>query len=185
MSNYQRVQSTPLALAGLLAALAVAALGHTLVTWVRHRRRELAVYRAVGFVRRQVSATVAWQATTLAGVALLLGVPLGVTIGRWAWLVFAGELGVAPRVVVPALPLLVAVPANAPRRQRGGRSARAPGRPGAPGSGAAGRVVPTNRRHWLSNPIVSDAQKMRASRRSSKGARGRQHPAGGLALAGR
>lgn len=110
VSNYQRVQSTPLALAGVLGALAVAALAHTLVTWVRQRRQDLAIYRALGFVRGQVSATVAWQATTLGAVALVAGVPLGIVAGRWVWLVFAGQLGVAPEVVVPALPLLVAVP---------------------------------------------------------------------------
>jgi ABC-type antimicrobial peptide transport system permease subunit len=112
VSNYERVQSTPMALAGVLVVLAVAALGHTLVTWVRRRRRDLAVHRALGFVHRQVSATVTWQATTLAVLALMIGLPLGVAIGRWLWLLFAAQLGVAPEVVVPPLPLLVAVPAT-------------------------------------------------------------------------
>ena len=52
---------------------------------------------------------VAWQATTIAAVGLLIGVPLGVGIGRFAWNVFAADLGVVPEVVVPvpAGPLLV------------------------------------------------------------------------------
>jgi hypothetical protein len=110
VSNYERVQSTPVVLAGLLVVLAVAALGHTLVTWVRQRRRDLAVLRAVGFERGQVAAAVAWQSTTLAGLALLVGLPLGVVAGRWMWLLFARQLGVAPDVVVPAFLLLSAVP---------------------------------------------------------------------------
>jgi hypothetical protein len=110
ISNYERVQSTPAVLAGLLVVLAAAALTHTLVTWVRQRRRDLAVLRAVGFERGQVAAAVAWQSTTLAGLALVVGLPLGVVAGRWLWLLFARQLGVAPDVVVPALLLLSAVP---------------------------------------------------------------------------
>jgi ABC-type antimicrobial peptide transport system permease subunit len=110
VSNYERVQSTPVVLAGLLVALAVAALAHTLVTWVRQRRRDLGVLRALGFVRGQVAASVAWQSSTLAGLALLVGLPLGVVAGRWLWLVFARQLGVALDVTVPLLPLLAAIP---------------------------------------------------------------------------
>lgn len=110
VSNYERVQSTPMVLSALLVALAVATLTHTLVTWARRRRRDLAVLRAVGFVRRQVSSTVAWQATTLAVLATLVGLPLGVAGGRWLWLVFARQLGVGTAVMVPSLFLLVTVP---------------------------------------------------------------------------
>ena len=110
ISNYERVQSTPMGLAALLVALAMAALGHTLMTWVRQRRRDLGLLRALGFVRRQVTASVIWQATTLAVLALVIGLPLGVVAGRWLWLVFTGQLGIAPDVAVPALPLLAAVP---------------------------------------------------------------------------
>ena len=46
--------------------LAVAALGHTLVSSIRRRRRDLATLKTLGFTRGQVSATVAWQATTFA-----------------------------------------------------------------------------------------------------------------------
>ncbi|MDQ3462847.1 MAG: hypothetical protein M3471_07445, partial [Actinomycetota bacterium] len=60
--------------------------------------------------RGQVAAAVAWQSTTLAGLALVVGFPLGVVAGRWLWLLFARQLGVAPDVVVPALLLLSAVP---------------------------------------------------------------------------
>jgi hypothetical protein len=115
VSNYERVQSTPAVLAALLVVLAVAALAHTLVTWVRQRRRDLGVLRAVGFERGQVAATVAWQSTTLAGLALVVGLPLGVVAGRWLWLLFARQLGVAPDVVVPAFLLLSAVPVTIAR----------------------------------------------------------------------
>jgi hypothetical protein len=108
--NYTRIQTTPLALAGLLALLAVATVAHLLVTSIRRRRRDLAVLKTMGFVRRQVSAAVAWQATTLVVVALIVGLPLGVAAGRWVWQVFADRIGVARAPRVPLLTLAQAVP---------------------------------------------------------------------------
>jgi ABC-type lipoprotein release transport system permease subunit len=108
--NYSRIQSTPLALAALLGLLALATVGHLLVTSIRRRRRDLAVLKTLGFVRRQVSAAVAWQATVLVGLALLIGLPIGVAAGRWVWQVFAGQLGVPTNPAVPLLTVLLAVP---------------------------------------------------------------------------
>ena len=51
----------------------------------------------------------AWQAATIAFVALVIGVPLGIVVGRSVWLVFAERLGVVPEAVVPST-LLVVVP---------------------------------------------------------------------------
>ncbi len=83
-------------LSGLLALAALGTLVHTLVMSIRRRRRDLAVLKTLGFVRRQVSATVAWQATTLAGIALVIGLPVGAVVGRWAWTIFANAIGVLP-----------------------------------------------------------------------------------------
>jgi hypothetical protein len=107
--NLGRVRGLPFLLAALLAVLGVATLGHLLVTSVRRRRRDLAVLKAIGFVRGQVSATVAWQATTLATVALLIGVPLGVAAGRWAWLLVNRGLGTPAGPVTPTLAVLAVV----------------------------------------------------------------------------
>lgn len=101
--NFGRVEAMPLAAGGLVALVAVAMLAHLLVTSVRRRRRDLAVLKVLGFARRQVSSTVIWQATTLAGLAVLAGLPLGVAAGRWAWVLVADRLGVVPVSVVPAL----------------------------------------------------------------------------------
>jgi len=110
IDGYSRVQATPLVLAGLLAALALATLAHTLVTSIRRRRRDLAILKTLGFVRRQVSAAVAWQSTVLAAVAAAIGVPLGVAAGRWLWGVFADQLGVAAGARLPVAALVVIVP---------------------------------------------------------------------------
>jgi ABC-type lipoprotein release transport system permease subunit len=109
VENLRRVGKLPDALVGLLALLAAAALTDLLVTSVRRRRRDLAILKTLGFVRRQVSATVAWQATTVALVALLVGMPVGVATGRWAWNLLVGRLGLDVEPVSPSLALLACV----------------------------------------------------------------------------
>jgi hypothetical protein len=112
IENLRRVNGLPSLLAALLGVLGAATLGHALVTSVRRRRHDLAVLKTLGFVRRQLSATVAWQATTFAAVALLLGLPLGVAAGRWAWVLVNQGLGSPAGPVTPALAVLAAVPAT-------------------------------------------------------------------------
>ncbi len=103
--NFGRVRSLPLVLGGLLGVFAAATLAHLLVTSIRRRRRDLAVLKVLGLVPAQVRATVAWQATTLALVAVAVGLPLGVVAGRLVWRLFAGQLGVRPEPAVPLLAL--------------------------------------------------------------------------------
>jgi hypothetical protein len=107
VGNLERVEALPRALAVLLAALAALALTHTLVTTTRRRRGDLAVLRTLGFVRPQVAAAVAWQATLLAVVGLLVGIPLGVAAGRVAWGVVADGIGVIDRPTVPLVVLAI------------------------------------------------------------------------------
>jgi hypothetical protein len=109
--NFGHVQNLPLILAGLLAALAVATLAHTLVSSVRRRSRDLAVLRTLGFLPRQVRRAVAWQSTTFASVALLVGLPVGIAAGRLLWDLFATELGTRPEPITPQWPTLLIVPA--------------------------------------------------------------------------
>ena len=59
--------------------------------------------RALGFVRRDVSLTMSWQAISVAAVGVVVGVPLGVMVGRWAWLAAIGSVGM---VDTPAIPLV-------------------------------------------------------------------------------
>jgi ABC-type antimicrobial peptide transport system permease subunit len=68
------------------------------------------VLKVLGFVRSQVRATVAWQSSTLALMAGLIGLPLGIAAGRTAWDVFADRLGVPPQPVTPVLAVGVLVP---------------------------------------------------------------------------
>ena len=83
--NFGRVEGTPYVLGAVLAAASIAPLAYILVSAVRRRRRDLAVLKTLGFVRGQVRATVACQATVVVAVSLLVGVPLGIAVGRWLW----------------------------------------------------------------------------------------------------
>jgi hypothetical protein len=110
VTSLARIANVPVLLSGLLALMAIGTLAHTLVSSTRRRRRDLAILKTLGFVRPQLRGTVAWQATTLAVIALLIGLPVGIAGGRWGWRVFAGQLGVLPDTVVPLVAIFVAVP---------------------------------------------------------------------------
>jgi predicted lysophospholipase L1 biosynthesis ABC-type transport system permease subunit len=109
VENLGRVGGLPGVLAGLLALLAASALAHLLLTSIRRRGHDLAILKTLGFVRRQVSATVAWQATTVAMVAVVIGVPLGVAVGRWTWSLLIDRIGLSAEPVAPGPTLLAGV----------------------------------------------------------------------------
>ncbi|MFY9587048.1 MAG: ABC transporter permease, partial [Actinomycetota bacterium] len=109
--NFGQVQNLPLLLAGLVAVLAAATLAQTLITSIRRRRRDLAILKMLGFVPRQVRWAVAWQATTFVSAALVIGLPIGIVVGRAAWSAFARQLGVPPEPATPSVQLLLTVPA--------------------------------------------------------------------------
>jgi FtsX-like permease family len=109
LTDLERVGYLPGLLAGLVALLALGTVAHALVTSVRRHRRDLAILKTLGFARGQVSQTVAWQATTFALVATLIGIPLGVAGGRWAWRLVAEQLGVTSGPVVPLPPVLAII----------------------------------------------------------------------------
>jgi hypothetical protein len=103
-SNVSRLLALGLAVGMLIA------LGLTLLASVRRRRRDLALLKTLGFVRRQLLTAVAWQASVAALVGIVLGVPLGIVAGRWLWTLFAEEIYAVPYPTVPtALIAVVAV----------------------------------------------------------------------------
>jgi hypothetical protein len=110
VDRIEKVGWLPVTLAALLAGLALLAVGHALVTGVRRRRHELAILKTLGFDRRQVRTTVAWQATTLAVIGLVIGIPVGVIVGTYIWRQVASGLGVATGSDIPVLALLLTIP---------------------------------------------------------------------------
>jgi hypothetical protein len=112
VENLRRVNGLPGLLAILFAAVALLTVGHMLVSSVRRRRHDIAILRTMGFVRRQVTATVAWQATTVILIGLVVGIPIGIVLGRWTWAVIANQLGVRDVTVVPVLVVLLIAAAS-------------------------------------------------------------------------
>ncbi len=108
--NLQSVDGLPPLLAGLVALLGLATVGNALVSSVRRRGKDLAILKALGFFRRQLMLVIAWQATSFSVLALLIGVPLGVVGGRWAWVLVADGIGSVSPPVVPALGIVLIVP---------------------------------------------------------------------------
>jgi hypothetical protein len=105
--NYRSLGTTPVVLGGSLAAGAMAALGLTLVASVRRRRRDLAVLKTLGFTRRQLGATVAWQSSVSVVIGVVVGVPLGIIAGRLLWNIFATGINAVPAPTVPVWSIVI------------------------------------------------------------------------------
>jgi ABC-type antimicrobial peptide transport system permease subunit len=99
--NYGALGATPTILGAALAAGAVVAMGLTLITSVRRRRRDLALLKTLGFTKRQVAAAIAWQSSVATAIGTCIGVPLGVVLGRFLWDLFAREINAVPSPTVP------------------------------------------------------------------------------------
>ncbi len=107
IADYRSVGSTAFLLAGALSAGMLGALALTLVASVRRRRRELSLLKALGFTQRQLAATVAWQASVSAALGVIVGMPLGIALGRWLWTLFARGISAVPDPTVPTLSMVL------------------------------------------------------------------------------
>jgi hypothetical protein len=105
--NYRSTGTTPLWLALAFALGVTIAFGLTIGSSVRQRRRELAVLRTLGFTRRQLGASVAWQASSSVLVGVVIGVPLGILVGRELWTLFARQIYAVPLATVPTVSLVL------------------------------------------------------------------------------
>lgn len=101
--NYRSMGSIPAYLGLGLAAGAAGALGLTLVASVRRRRRDLALLKAIGFTRRQLTSTVAWQATVVVLIGTVVGTPIGIVVGRSLWDLFARQIDAVAQPTMPVL----------------------------------------------------------------------------------
>jgi hypothetical protein len=110
--NYRSTGNTPLLLAAGLAGGATLALGLTIASSVRRRRRDLAVLKALGFTPRQLVSVVVWQAMVPALVGVAIGVPVGIAAGRLLWNAFARTIFVVPEPSVPLLGVVIAAVAS-------------------------------------------------------------------------
>lgn len=105
--NYRSMGATPSYLALGVALGAVIALAAALSASVRTRRRELALLKALGFTGRQLAGTIVWQATVIALIGIIVGVPIGIAVGRWLWILFARSIAAVPEPAVPVVSLVL------------------------------------------------------------------------------
>ncbi len=96
-----RLRSLPVVLASLLVLIVGVTVANAMVVAVRRRRRDIAILQSLGSTRGNVTAVGVWQGTTIGVAALLLGVPLGVVVGRWLWTRLANGFGTLAEPVVP------------------------------------------------------------------------------------
>jgi putative ABC transport system permease protein len=92
------LRSVTALVAAIVGALGLAVAAYALMLSVRRRRGELAVLRALGLRPGQASEVLSAQAATLATLALVLGLPMGVVVGRILWSVIAEPSNVLVRV---------------------------------------------------------------------------------------
>jgi hypothetical protein len=131
------VRRFPLFVAAALILLGVIATTHALIVTVRRRRLELGVLSALGFTPAQRRTVVLAQATTIAVLALIVGIPLGAVVGRVVWSGIAGSMGLATDATFPllvlaigtlgfvvALNLIAGFPAHTARRLRAAAALR-------------------------------------------------------------
>ncbi len=73
----------------------------------RRRRGDLGVLSVFGFTSGQRRAVIGVQATVIAIIALVVGIPLGVVAARLVWGAIAGSMGVAADIAIPVVTLIV------------------------------------------------------------------------------
>lgn len=111
VANLERVTAIPRALGVFLGGLAMVAVGYELVVAVRRRRGDLAVLKVLGLRPRQIASSVAWQATLIITLGIVVGVPVGLAGGVWSWSTVTSAMGLDNRPDVPlgAMAAMIAI----------------------------------------------------------------------------
>ena len=95
IGNLAQIRTLPLVVALFLLLLGVFAVGYGLTSSVRRRRREIAVWRALGMSTGGTRLAIVAQATTIAIVGTAVGVPLGIVLGRLSWKAISDRIPLA------------------------------------------------------------------------------------------
>lgn len=94
------------ALAAFFALLGLAGLAHALMVSTRRNRGFFAALRSLGFERGQVVRSVMTCSLVIVGISAIIGVPLGVVVGRLAWRAAVADLGIVDHPAFPVTFLL-------------------------------------------------------------------------------
>jgi predicted lysophospholipase L1 biosynthesis ABC-type transport system permease subunit len=109
VARLREIERFPDVLVFVLTLIGAVVVLLTMIITVRRRRRTLAVLRVLGFTRVQIIGSVVCQALVFAAVGLLVGIPLGIAVGRFAWGHVSDALGVATDAALPVGVFLLTV----------------------------------------------------------------------------
>jgi putative ABC transport system permease protein len=101
ITQHGTMRSSPAFLAGALAVAVLGSLLLALAASARRRRRDLALLKVLGLTSRSVGRVIQVQSGATMAVGLLVGIPLGVAGGQWAWRTYAEQLDVRDVATVP------------------------------------------------------------------------------------
>jgi putative ABC transport system permease protein len=107
IERLRQIDALPFVLAVLIVVIGLIAVSYTLVVTVRRRSTDIAILKTMGFSRRQVRGAVAWQASTVGLIGVVVGVVAGIVVGQVVWHSVADGLGVDPRLSVPIAAIAV------------------------------------------------------------------------------
>jgi hypothetical protein len=112
VSNLEQIDRVPFLLALFLGVLCMVTLGHAITMSARHRRRDLAIARSLGFVPRQSATSIFVMALTTAVSGLVVALPLGVLVGTFVWRQVAEGSALIGHVNRPWLAVAAVLPAG-------------------------------------------------------------------------
>ena len=106
LENLRNIHTLPDVLAAFLGLIALAALGSVLLSCARRRSPEFAVLRALGMTRGNIRTILNSQGTAIGLFGLVVGIPLGIGVGRLGWRAIAERV---PLSEIPPLALTAAL----------------------------------------------------------------------------
>lgn len=101
LTSLARMAPLFVALAAFFAVLGTVALAHLLLVSSRRRVPDFAVLRSLGALRSTVRGIVTVQSVVVVAMGLVVGIPLGIAVGRWFWSTTIASVGMAVRPVIP------------------------------------------------------------------------------------
>jgi hypothetical protein len=103
VETIRRAEPLPRWFAFGVAVLALGTLTYAMGSMLRRNRRDVALLKSLGSDRRRIRSVVLDQAFLIAVPGLVVGIPLGVILSRWAWRLAVGGIGIVTDPVVPWL----------------------------------------------------------------------------------
>jgi hypothetical protein len=95
LTNLQNVRTLPDVLAAFLGLIALAALAFVLLSCAHRRSRDFAIFRSLGMTRGNIRAVLNSQGTAIGLFGLVVGIPLGLAVGRLGWRAIAERVPLA------------------------------------------------------------------------------------------